>query len=79
MGFLEITENDLDRAVREITIEFPHSGEGMIKQMLLSKNIKVQHWRLCDSLHRVDAEGIAKRKRGRLQRRVYHVQGPNHL
>ena len=30
-------------------------------------------------MHRVDGEGIAQRKRGQLHRRVYHVQGPNHL
>ena len=42
-------------------------------------NIKVQRWRLRDSLHRVDSEGIAQRSRGQLQRRTYHVQGPNHL
>ena len=79
MKFSDVTEGDLDRVVSEITKEFPHSGEGLIKQMLLSKNMKVQRWRLRESLHRVDSEGIAKRKRGRLQRRVYHVQGPNHL
>ena len=43
------------------------------------RNIKVQRWRLRDSLHRVDSEGIAQRSRGRLHRRTYHVQGPNHL
>ena len=79
MEFSDGAEGDLDRVVSEITKEFPHSGEGLIKQMLLTKNIKVQRWRLRESLHRVDSEGIAKRKRGRLQRRVYHVQGPNHL
>ena len=32
----------------------------------LGKNIKVQRWRLRESLHRVDAEGIAQRRKGRL-------------
>lgn len=79
MEFSTVTEDELDRVVSEITKEFPHSGEGLIKQMLLGKEIKVQRWRLRESLHRVDSEGIAQRKRGRLTRRVYHVQGPNHL
>ena len=79
MEFSEISDNDLDNHVKDITREFPHCGEGLIKQMLFVRNIKVQRWRLRDSLHRVDSEGIAQRSRGRLQRRTYHVQGPNHL
>jgi hypothetical protein len=79
MEFSTVTEDELDRVVSEITKEFPHSGEGLIKQMLLGKYIKVQRWRLRESLHRVDSEGIAQRKRGRLARRVYQVQGPNRL
>ena len=35
--------------------------------------------RLRDSIHWVDQEGVLERKKGRLQRRVYDVQGPNHL
>lgn len=79
MDFTVISDEDLDREIDHITREFPHCGEGMVKQILLTKNIKVQRWRLRESLHRVDDEGIACRRRGRLQRRVYHVQGPNHL
>ena len=79
MEFSEISDNDLDNHVKNITREFPHCGEGLIKQMLFVRNIKVQRWRLRDSLHRVDSEGIAQRSRGRLQRRTYHVRGPNRL
>ena len=32
-----------------------------------------------DSVHRVDHEGVKNRRRGRLRRRTYNVQGPNHL
>ena len=77
--FSEISDNDLDNHVKDITWEIPHCGKGRIKQMLFVRNIKVQRWCLRDSLHRVDSEGIAQRSRGRLQRRTYHVQGPNHL
>ena len=77
MEFSDISDDHLDRQIKEITQEFPHSGEGLVKQLLLVRNIKVQ--RLRDSLHRVDSEGIAQRSRGRLHRRTYHVQGPNHL
>ena len=79
VDFSDIPDEHLDRNIKEITLEFPHSGEGLLKQVLLMRNIKVQRWRLRDSLHRVDSEGIALRSRGRLHRRTYHVQGPNHL
>jgi hypothetical protein len=49
----------------------------MIKQLLLGKGIKVQRSRMRDSIHRVDGQGMAEKKR--LQRRVYNVKGPNHL
>lgn len=35
--------------------------------------------RIRDSLHRVNGDGVNARKKGRLHRRVYDVQGPNHL
>lgn len=34
---------------------------------------------LRDSLHRVDGLGVQERTKGRLQRRVYNVKGPNEL
>ena len=79
MDFSIITDQELDCQIYKITEEFPHCGEGLIKQILLGKRIKVQRWRLRESLHRVDSEGIAQRKKGRLHRRVYHVEGPNHI
>ena len=39
----------------------------------------MQRMRFRDSLHRVNSDGINARKKGRLHRRVYDVQGPNHL
>ena len=65
-NFSTITDQELDCQTSKITAEFPHCGEGIIKQILLGKNIKVQRWRLPESLHRVDAEGIAQRRKGRL-------------
>jgi hypothetical protein len=51
MEFSDISDDHLDRQIKEITQEFPHSGEGLVKQLLLVRNIKVQRWRLRDSLH----------------------------
>lgn len=51
----------------------------MFKHILEQKGVRVQRMRLRDSIHRVDDEGVANRKKGRLHRRVYNVKGPNHL
>ena len=51
MEFSDISDDHLDRQIKEITQEFPHSPEGLVKQLLLVRNIKVQRWRLRDSLH----------------------------
>ena len=38
----------------------------MIGQMLRGKGVTVQRYRLRESLHRVDEDGILRRSRGRL-------------
>ncbi|KAJ7380779.1 hypothetical protein OS493_007159 [Desmophyllum pertusum] len=77
--FSDISDGELDRHITELSKEFPFCGEGMMKFLLQERGIKVQRMRLRDSIHRVDQEGVRERKKGRLQRRVYNVQGPNHL
>lgn len=77
--FTEILEGDLDEVVEGITKEYPSCGEGLLKQILAHREIRVQRMRLRDNIHRVDHEGVENRKRGRLRRRTYNVQGPNHL
>lgn len=62
--FSEITDEDLDNIVEEMTREFPSCGEGMLRHILADQGIKVQRMRLRDS---------------RLHRRTYNVQGANHL
>jgi len=74
---LQLTEkkDQLDEVVEEITREYPSCGEGLLKQILADRGIKVQRMRLRDSVHRVDHKGVENRKKGRLRRRTYDVQG----
>lgn len=51
----------------------------MIKQVIEQHGIKIQRWRLRDSIHRMDSIGVHERKRRRLHRKIYNVKGPNHL
>lgn len=75
----DISDKDLDHHIAELTREFPFCGEGMLKFLLQERGIKVQRMRLWDCIHRLDQDGSYERKKGCLQRRVYNVQGPNHL
>ena len=77
--FLALETKELDLAVKEVTKEYPFSGESMIKQILADKGIKLQRMRLRDSIHTVDHTGVESRKKGCLRRRVHNVEGPNHL
>ena len=79
LQFTEISDGDLDKVVEEITREYPSCGERMVMPILKDRGIRIQRMRLRDSIHRVDHEGVENRKRGRLCRRTYNVQGPNHL
>jgi len=79
LEFTDISDTELDKHVEEIANEFPRCGESMVKGILNQKGINVQRMRLRDSIHRMDTSGVQQRKKGRLQRRVYNVQGPNHL
>ena len=78
--FSDICDDELDRHLSELSKEFPFCGEGLMTFLLRERGgIKVQRMRLRDSIHRVDEKGVSERKKGRLQRRVHNVQGPNHL
>ncbi|CAC5365815.1 unnamed protein product [Mytilus coruscus] len=77
--FSELNDDDLDVVLGETIQEFPLCGENMLKHMLIAKGIRVQRWRLRDSIQRLDSSGAQTRKSGRLHRRVYNVMGPNHL
>ena len=77
--FSELNNNELDAILGETIQEFPLCGENMLKHLLIAKGIRVQRWRLRDSIQRIDSFGAQTRKLGRLHRRVYNVMGPNHL
>lgn len=78
-GFSEIDDGDLERVVSETIKDFPMCGEQMLRQLLRTKGLKIQRWRLRDCIHEIDSSGVRARKAGRLHRRTYNVMAPNHL
>ena len=64
--FSDVSYEELDNHITELSKDFPFCGEGMLKFLLQERGIKVQRMRLRDSIHRVDEEGVRERKKGRL-------------
>ena len=79
INFSEVDENQLDHEIIQITEEFPYYGELMIREILGQEGFHVRRYRIRESVHRVCKSNVAARKKGRLHKRVYNVQSPNHL
>jgi hypothetical protein len=77
--FSTCNDDELDVSVGPLIKDYPFCGENILGQMVRKTGIKVQRWRLRESMHRLDVSGINERKKGRLQRWIYNVQGVNHL
>lgn len=77
--YSDITDNDLDDQVREVTQNNESLGQRIVQGMLSSQGIIVQRQRVAESLIRVDEAGVALRWCRAIHRRVYRVSGPNAL
>ena len=77
--YTAIGDNDLDNLIRGIISVTPDVGETYIGGSLRSRGIIVQRWRLRERLNVIDPVGRALRKRRAITRRIYNVEGPNHL
>lgn len=77
--FSDATDEKLDQELSSLCVEFPNCGERMLDQILKNKGQFFQRSRIRESLHRIDSGGIKLRKKNRLHRRIYNVQGPNDL
>ena len=77
--YSSISDDDLDREVRQLQMRHPHSGQVLICSLLETNRICVPQHRLRESMHRVDPEHCSSRWHQRIQRRTYWVPGPNSL
>eukprot|EP00794_Sanderia_malayensis_P001890 gene1890-2144_t len=78
-AFSELGDDELDIKVTAVISDFPNCGERMINAILRQGGLFIQRARLRDCLGRVDHDGVQARKKNRLHRRIYNVQGANHL
>ena len=75
-----IGNDELDVIMSDITRRNPEFGEKLIGSELRKVvGAYVPRPQMVASIHRVDPEGVARRRAKRIERRVYNVEGPNHL
>jgi hypothetical protein len=77
--FNNILEEEIDEIVSNICQTNRNLGEVMTWGMLKSKDIYISRKKLRDSLKRIDIEGVERRKKRALKRRVYSVPHANYL
>jgi hypothetical protein len=75
--FTDIPDRVLDQKIKDIKSTHTNNGEVMMIGHLRSQGIQVPRSKLRVSLHRIDPEGIARRRSTAVKRRIYHVEGAN--
>ena len=79
-GFATISNAELDTMVQTVISAHPNSGERMIIGSLRATGLRIQRWRVRDSIGRVDPLGpVIRGLTKRIQRRSYSVPCPNAL
>ena len=78
-AFTELNDDVLDGLLQVFKLEKPDSGFRYALGFLRSHEIRLQQWRVIQSLRRVDPIGRILRERRTVQRREYRVARPNSL
>lgn len=73
------TNQELNQIVTDVIQSTPNAGEAYVIGSLRSRGIRIQRWRIRQSLHEVDPIGRSIRRRHAIRRRIYNVQTPNEL
>ncbi|KAF4615590.1 hypothetical protein D9613_012906 [Agrocybe pediades] len=77
--FTEITDEDLDLLISDISRHHPLTGSVVVRGHLEASGVHVPLVRVQESLRRVDEIGVNLRWNGTVRRRVYKVRGSNAL
>ena len=78
-GYSPLTDGDLDAITTQYVETHPNSGSRSYAGYLRSQGLRVQRYRVRDSLFRVDPSAVCSRFRQALHRRRYNVCMPNSL
>ena len=78
-SYSDICDDGLDNEIKDILQLTPNAGESLVIGSLRGRGVLVQRKRVGERLIILDGLGRAVRKRYRIHRRVYNVEGPNFL
>ena len=80
-SFSGISDDELDQIVKDYRKALPDSGIRYLTGRLRNHGVRIQRWRLEQSIKRVDLLGqtLRRRTRAKKQRGQYHVARPNAL
>ena len=79
ISFSDITDCQLDEITGQFVQSHPFSGQRSLDGFLRGFGLRVQRYRIRDSLNRIDPRGVQQRLRHALHRRRYNVCMPNSL
>ena len=77
--FSNISDHDLDNAVREISGTTPNSGQRLVEGGLRQRGLRIQRRRIQEAIRRVDPVVCTLRASRHIIRRVYSVPCANAL
>ena len=75
----QLSDRELDDIVRDIQTQFPTCGNRQMQGHLMSRGIRMQQYRVCESQQRIDPSGSVLRRLTVIRRRQYQVDGPSAL
>ena len=76
-SFTDVTNPEVDEMVREFKVNFPNSGEAVLRGYLESRGVHIQRERVRQAVWRIN--GNEPRLHPPIARRTYSVSGPNAL
>lgn len=79
LPYSTISNDNLNRVVGEILQSTTNAGERYVHGSLRSRGLRLQRWRVRQSLQEVDPIGRSFRRRHAIRRRIYHVSTSNQL
>lgn len=77
--FSDVSNDDLDEYVREILEVTPSAGRRLVEGGLRQRGLRIQRYRIQESIQRVDPVVTTLRAAQQIIRRVYSVPWPNAL
>lgn len=77
--YTALSDVQLNRLVAEILQSTTNAGERYVHGSLRSRGLRIQRWRVRQSLQEIDPVGRYFRRRRAIRRRIYHVSTSNQL